>query len=95
MDITWIQIIILAAQVILGIIIGLVSYFKIHRHRVIYNIKRCSFHPPSFEPSYPESETQKAIDLINEDLVTGKYTILQMIALTEYDVEVYLGQIKK
>lgn len=91
----WIQIVILAAQVIAGLTIALLSYFKIYRHRAIYSIKRMSIRAPSFEPSYPESETQREIEGINRQLVSGKYTILQMVARTEYDIDVYMGQVKR
>ena len=91
----WIQIFILVAQVIVAVVFGLIGYFKLYRHRVIYGIKRHSFHPPSFEPSYPESATERELGEINKELVSGKYTILQMVARTEYDIEVYLGQVKK
>lgn len=91
----WVQISLLAAQVVVVVLFGLIAYFKIYRHRIIYGIKRYSFHPPTFEPRYPESETEKQLGEINKELVSGKYTILQMVARTEYDIEVYLGQVKK
>lgn len=87
----WIQIAILIIQVVIAII----SYFKIYRHRVVYGIKRYSFHPPTFEPPYSAVETEKEISQVNEELVSGKYTILQMVARTECDIEVYLGQLRK
>jgi len=89
--VTWIQIGILAIHVGVAVI----AYFKVYRHRVIYSIKRIGFRAPSFEPSYSESETQKEIEGINRQLVSGKYTILQMVARTEYDIDVYMGQVKR
>ena len=93
--VTQIQVAILAAQVGVAVIFGLIAYFKIYRHRVIYSIKRIGFRAPSFEPSYPESETQREIEGINSQLASGKYTILQMVARTEYDIDVYIGQVKR
>ena len=93
--VTWIQIAILVIQVGVAVIFGLIAYFKIYQHRVIYSIKRIGLRAPSFEPSYPESETQKEIEGINRQLASGKYTILQMVARTEYDIDVYMGQVKR
>ena len=93
--VTWIQVSILAAQVVVAVIFGLIAYFKIYRHREIYSIKRIGLRAPSFQPSYPESETQREIEGINRQLASGKYTILQMVARTEYDIDVYVGQVKR
>lgn len=93
--VTWIQIAILVIQVAVAIIFGLIAYFKIYRHRVVYSIRRIGLRAPSFEPSYPESATQEEIEGINKQLASGKYTILQMVARTEYDIDVYMGQVKR
>ena len=75
--------------------LAILSYLRIHRHRVIYSIKRYGLRLPSFEPSYPESETEKKIREIDKELVSGRYTIIQIVPRNEYEVEVYLGQVKQ
>lgn len=74
--------------------LAILSYLRIHRHRVIYSIKRYSLRLPSFEP-HNTGDSEEKLEEINKDLVSCKYTILQMVALSEYYVDVYLGRVKK
>lgn len=91
----WIGVGILTAQVIAAIAFGFISYFTIYRHRVIYNMKRYTLHPPSFEPHRPISVIEGELVEMNKELKSGKYAIQHMIALSEYDIDVYLVQIKR
>ena len=83
--------------VIIQIIIAWLTYQNVHRHRIIHEIKRYDYHTPSSSPPflYSNSQSEDYFAQINNELKTGKFTILQMVARNEYDIDVYLGRIKE
>ena len=84
----WISAGILVAQ----IVIGVVSYITLHRHRVVYGLRTEVLRLPdgSRDDVYINTEH------ITEKLNSEKYTVLQIVPRpNNTDLEVILGQIKK
>ncbi len=84
----WISVCILVVQ----IVVALVSYFTLHRHRVVYGIKTAVLRMPSGTVS---DVSALKTEHINNELKSGKYTILQLAERFDKDFEIILGQIKK
>jgi hypothetical protein len=84
---TEIQLVILIAQVI----IALLSYFTIYRHRVIYGINTKVLRMPRGT----QNDTYITTEDINKSLGTGEYTVLQIVERPDKDLEIILGQIKR
>jgi len=85
----WISAGILIAQ----IVIAVVSYFTLHRHRVIYSIKTAVLRMPTGSAMDIHALKTEHIDGI---LKSGKYTVLQIVErYADKDLEIILGQIKK
>ncbi|MBL7166333.1 MAG: hypothetical protein ISS55_07610 [Dehalococcoidales bacterium] len=76
---------------VIQIIIAVVSYFTIYRHRVIYGIKTEVLRMPKGT----KDDIDANLDHINNQLTCGKYTILQFAKRIDSDLEVVLGRIKK
>ena len=85
----WVSIGILVAQVIIAI----VTYLKIYRHRSIYGIKTAVLRMPHGTSSDVYALETEHID---KDLRGGKYTILQIVErYADKDLEIIMGQIKQ
>jgi len=85
----WIQLTILIAQ----ILIAVVSYFTIYRHRVVYGLKTAVLSMPHGSAS---DVGALKTDHIDKELAGGKYTILQVVErAADKNLEIILGQIKK
>ena len=85
----WISIGILIVQ----IVIAVVSYLTLHRHRAIYGIKTAVLRMPHGTPS---DAYALRTDHIDKELGSGKYTILQIVErAADKDLEIILGQLKK
>ncbi len=85
----WISVGILIVQ----IAVALVSYFTVYRHRAVYSIKTSVLRMPHGTPHDVYSCKTEHID---EDLSSGKYTILQIIERdVDKDLAVVLEQIKQ
>lgn len=85
-----VSLIILAIQVTIAIL----SYFKIYRHRVIYGIRRHKVLMPTgdtTDPLMPKVDEQ--IEEINNELGSGKYTVLQVV-IRDHNFEFVLGKIR-
>lgn len=84
----WVSIIVLIVQVV----IALVSYFTIHRHRTIYGIKTAVLRMPhDRDPDGHALETEHINDILN----SGKYTVLQIVERdADNDLEIIMGQLK-
>jgi len=86
----WISVGILIIQ----IIVALVSYLTVYRHRAIYGLKTAVLRMPH------GTEIDGYVGLLNTDhidreLIGGKYTVLQMVERVDKDLEIILGRIKK
>jgi len=80
------------AILICQIVVALVSYYTIYRHRVIYALKTAVLRMPREGlERCPVLDTRH----IDQELRTGKYTIIQIVKREDGDLEVILGQIKK
>jgi len=78
---------------IVQIVIAIVSYLTIYRHRVVYGIKTMVYRMP--HGTQLDIYTQKT-EHIDTVLKEGKYTILQIIERdSDKDLEIILGQIKR
>jgi hypothetical protein len=88
----WVLVVTIAALVA-QIIIAVVSYFTIYRHRSIYSIKTAVLRMPhGIDSDRHALET----DQIDKMLESGKYTILQIVErAADKDLEIVMGQIKK
>ncbi len=84
----WISVGILIVQ----IAVAVVSYLTLHRHRVIYGIKTAVLRMPGGTPMDVHA---LKIEHINKELISGKYTVLQLVERLDKDLEIILGQIKK
>lgn len=85
----WIQ----AGILIVNIIVAMVSYLTLYRHRAIYSIRTAVLRMP--QGTTNDVHALKT-DHINEELNGGKYTISQIIErYADKDLEIILGQIKK
>lgn len=84
----WVSVCILIVQ----IIIALVSYFTIYRHRVVFGITTAVLRMPHGTRS---DEYALRTEHINKLLASGNYTVLQVIE-REVDkvLELILGKIK-
>jgi hypothetical protein len=85
----WVSIGALIAQ----IIIAIVFYKTIYRHRVIYSIKTAVLRMP-----HGTGDNINVLDTkhIDKELRDGKYTILQIVERdADKDLEIILGRIKK
>jgi hypothetical protein len=92
----WIQVVLCVVAVIAAVFAWL-GYWNIHRHRVIYEIKKHRLTMPTRTISEGEQYAiarAELIEAINKDLKSGKYTILDIVQL-EDDFHVFLGKIKK
>ena len=91
MEMVWISVGILIVQIAVAVI----SYFTLHRHRVIYGIKTAVLRMPHGTPSDAYAGVLQT-DHIDKELRCGKYTILQIVERdADKDLEIILGQIKK
>ena len=75
------------------IVIAVVSYLTLHRHRVVYSIKTAVLRMP-----HGTSSDAYALqtDHIDKELRSGKSTILQIVERdADKDLEIILGRIKK
>ncbi len=78
---------------VIQIIIAVVSYFTLYRHRAIYAIKTAVLRMPHGTSSDAYAFETEHID---EQLRDGKFTILQIVERdADKDLEIILGQIKK
>lgn len=85
----WVSVGILVVQ----IVVAIVSYLTIYRHRVVYGIKTKVLRMP--HGTQWDIEALKT-EHINEDLQSGKYTVLQIVERdADKDLQIILGQIKK
>ena len=85
----WISAGILAAQ----IIIAVVSYLTLHRHRVVYGLSTAVLRLPKGSRDDVNALQTKHID---DKLRSAKYTVLQIVERpVDGDLEIILGQIKK
>ncbi|MBA7649784.1 hypothetical protein ES703_57582 [subsurface metagenome] len=85
----WVSIGILVAQ----LIIAIVTYLTIHRHRSIFSIKTAVLRMPqgTHDDIYALNTEH-----INTALRDGKYTVLQIVErYADKDLEIIMGQIKK
>ena len=89
MNMIWVSVLLLVAQ----IVIAIVSYLTIYRHRVVYGIKTMVYRMPHGTQLDKYAQNTEHIDTV---LKEGKYTILQIIERdSDKDLEIVLGQIKK
>jgi hypothetical protein len=85
----WISAGILAAQ----IIIAVVSYLTLHRHRVVYGLSTAVLRLPKGSRDDVHALQTEHID---DKLRSAKYTVLQIVERpADGDLEIILGQIKK
>lgn len=85
----WISACILATQVIVAV----VSYLTLHRHRVVYGLSTAVLRLP--KDSRDDVEALQT-DHVDNELRSGKYTILQIVQRpVDGDLEIIPGQIKK
>ena len=85
----WISAGILAAQ----IIIAVVSYLTLHRHRVVYGLSTAVLRLPRGSRDDVHALQTEHID---DKLRSAKYTVLQIVERpVDGDLEIILGQIKK
>lgn len=84
----WVSMAILIAQ----IVIAIVSYFTVYRHRSIYAIKTKVFRLPKGNKFDTETLRTEDIDNILKD---GKYTVLYFAVRDDRDLQVILGKIKE
>ena len=85
----WVSIGILVVQ----LIIAIVSYLTIHRHRSIYSIKTAVLRMPQGTRDDIIALDTKHID---KDLRDGKYTVLQVVErYVDKHLEIVMGQIKR
>ena len=85
----WISAGILAAQ----IIIAVVSYLTLHRHRVVYGLSTAVLRLPKGSRDDVHALQTEHID---DKLRSAKYTVLQIVERpVDGDLEIILGQIKK
>ena len=88
------NIVILAAQVVIGIVSILVGYYTIHRHRVIYHVEHKQLELGSFEPQI-QSDEHAMMQELNKRLEFGKYTILSVSTDHEHHkTDIYLGRVR-
>ena len=85
----WISAVILAAQVIVAI----VSYLTLYRHRVVYGLSTAILRLPTGSRDDVQALKTEHID---DNLRTSKYTVLQIVQRPNIgELEIILGQIKK
>jgi len=85
----WISVGILVVQILVAVL----SYFTIYRHRAVYGIKTAVFRMPHGTATDVYALETKHID---KELQGGKYTILQIVErFADKDLEIIMGQIKK
>jgi hypothetical protein len=85
----WISVGILVVQ----ILVAVVSYFTIYRHRAVYGIKTAVLRMPHGTATDVYALETEHID---KELQGGKYTILQIVErFADKDLEIIMGQIKK
>ena len=85
----WISAGILAAQ----IIIAVVCYLTLHRHRVVYGLSTAVLRLPRGSRDDVHALQTEHID---DKLRSAKYTVLQIVERpVDGDLEIILGQIKK
>jgi hypothetical protein len=85
----WISVGILAVQ----ILVAVVSYFTVYRHRAVYGIKTAVLRMPQGTKNDVYALRTEHID---KELEGGKYTILQIVErYADKDLEIILGRIKK
>lgn len=88
----WISVGILIVQ----IIIAVVSYFTLYRHRVIYGLSTAVLRMPRGAPGSPGEVGVLETEHIDRKLRSGKYTVLQIVERhVDKDLEIILGRIKK
>jgi len=84
----WVSISVLVVQ----IIVALVSYFTIHRHRVVFGITTAVLRMPHGNRS---DEDALRTQHINKLLASGNYTVLYVVEReADKDLELILGKIK-
>lgn len=84
----WVSVCILIVQ----IIIALVSYFTIYRHRVVFGITTAVLRMPH---GTRNDEYALQTEHINKLLASGNYTVLQVVEReADKDLELILGKIK-
>ena len=85
----WISAVILAVQAI----VLLVSYLKLHRHRVVYGLRTAVLRLPK---GSRDDVYALQTEHINNELGSGKYTVLSVAQRPiDGNLEIILGQIKK
>ena len=77
---------------IVQIIVAVVSYLTLHRHRAIYGLSTAVLRMP--KGSREDVDALKT-EHIDSKLRGGKYTVLQIVERVDKDLEVILGQIKE
>ena len=80
----WVSAIFLGAQIIILVI----GYFKLYRHRVIYGIDTDVLRMPHSGGGLEKNH-------INDKLKNGAYTILQIVQRPDHDVEIIYGQLRE
>ena len=74
-------------------LVALVSYLTIHRHRVVYSLSTAVLRPPEGSRDDVHAFQTEHID---KKLRSGKYNVLQILQRPDgRDFEIILGQIKK
>ncbi len=78
---------------VVQIIVAVVSYLTLHRHRAVYGIKTAVLRMPS---GIKNDIYALRTEHIDKQLRGGKYTILQIVErYADKDLEIIFGQIKK
>ena len=78
---------------VVQIIVAVVSYLTLHRHRAVYGIKTAVLRMPRGTKNDIYALRTEHID---KQLRGGKYTILQIVErYADKDLEIIFGQIKK
>ena len=89
----WASVGVSAIILIVQIVVAAVSYRTIHRNRAIYSLKTHVYRLPNGVDDFGDVCNPEQI---NKDLVSGKYTIVQVVHRpADSDLEIVLGQIKK
>ena len=85
----WVSVALLVVQMIIAI----VSYLTLYRHRVIYKLETAVLRMPKGMKDDIYSLNTENID---KKLKSGKYTVIQIVERdADKDLEIILGQIKK
>jgi hypothetical protein len=90
--VSWTSISISAGILLVQIVVALISYFTIHRHRAVYGMKTSVLRMPHGDALDIHALNTEHIDKFLKD---GKYTVLQIVERSDKDLEIILGQTRK